>query len=996
MRSLLIRLIAISLSAISICPSYGQQPPTKQSTEDLWVDSVLNSLSLEQKIGQLFMVTTYSNQEEKDYRYIERLIKSQHLGGLIFMQGTPERQITLVNRYQKISPIPLLIAQDAEWGISMRLKETQPYPKNMTLGAIRNDSLLYQMGIHMGRELKRVGVQVNFAPVVDVNNNPNNPVINYRSFGENRYRVARKGIMLTNGIQNEGVMACAKHFPGHGDTETDSHYDLPLIAHSVQRLDSLELYPFSKLMQAGVGAVMVAHLYIPALDPTPNLPTSMSPRIITDLLRKRMGYDGLIFTDALNMQGVTKFYEPGEVSLQAFLAGNDMLLSPNNVPRAASLMLQSIEDGKITVSDLDSRVRRILKAKYRTGLANYYPLKIEGLRNDINSMEARILRKKLYEASLTLVKNENQLLPLNFLDKRKIAYVQIGGASESSFEQSLRKYTSVTPFFLRKGFSLSEKEQLLDKLRAFNTVIIGLRGMSTRASQNYGINRATENLCRELTELNKHTVLTVFGSPYVLKSFGEQDAILLAYEDVPEAGQAAAEAIFGGLRVDGRLPVTASDKFQEGLGLVLDGVTRFGFALPEEKGMDSEMLEKIDSLAWHYIARKAMPGCQILVMRGRDIVYEKSFGRMTYSRYSPQIDSYKHTYDLASVTKVAATTLATMNLVERGMLDLDTPIHTYLPDLKGTNKANLTVRRLLNHNAGLPGWASLYTETYADAKRSRLDPRFFSQFANRSFQVEVAPSLYATPELENWTWEKIKELKVRNTQSVRYSDIGMIILGKIIDRVSGSSMESLMTSQFYQRLGMDHTYFRPATQQQRQVCPPTESDRSWRKSLIQGFVHDPTAVMLGGVAGHAGLFGNAYDMAKLMLMVKNGGIYGERRYFRPSTIDQFTQKQLRYSRRGLGWDKPEFRPNRSTPVSDYASPATYGHTGFTGTSVWVDPKYDLIYIFLSNRTFPNPRRQRLLIRENVRILVMDKIYEALFTFKAKEHHRLRMRANMSR
>ena len=596
MRSLFIRLIAISLCASFIRLSYGQKPPTKRSAEDHWVDSVLNTLDLEQKIGQLFMVTTYSNQEEKDYRYIERLIKSQHLGGLIFMQGTPERQITLVNRYQKISPVPLLIAQDAEWGISMRLDETRPFPKNMTLGAIRDDSLLYQMGAHMGRELKRVGVQVNFAPVVDVNNNANNPVINYRSFGENRYRVARKGIMLTNGMQDEGVIACAKHFPGHGDTETDSHYDLPLIAHSAQRLDSLELYPFSKLMQAGVGAVMVAHLYIPALDPTPNLPTSMSPRIITDLLRKRMGYDGLVFTDALNMKGVTKFYAPGEVSLQAFLAGNDMLLSPNNVPRAARLMLQSVADGKISLEDLNSRVRRILRGKYRSGLATYRPLAIEGLRKDINSVETQILRKKLYEASLTLVKNENQLLPLNHLDKRKIAYVQIGGASENSFEQTLRTYASVTPFFLRKGFSLNEKDQLLAKLQNFNTIIIGLNGMSTRASQNYGINRATENLCRELSQLNKHTVLTIFGSPYVLKAFGDQNAILLAYEDVPEAGQAAASAIFGGLKVNGRLPVTASDRFREGMGLDLDAVTRFGFAFPEEKGLDAGMLEK--SILW--------------------------------------------------------------------------------------------------------------------------------------------------------------------------------------------------------------------------------------------------------------------------------------------------------------------------------------------------------------------------------------------------------------
>ena len=996
MRSLYSSLILFCLFGQFLTTTFAQHPGPEALSEELWVDSVLNTLDLKQKIGQLFMVTTYSNQEEKDYRYIEQLIRNQHLGGLIFMQGTPTRQISLINRYQRLSRVPILIAQDAEWGLSMRLKETRPYPKNMTLGAIRNDSLLHRMGSQMARELKRVGVHVNFAPVVDVNNNAQNPVINYRSFGENRYRVARKGIMLSSGMQREGVLACAKHFPGHGDTETDSHYDLPVISHSVKRLDSLELYPFSKMIESGVGAVMVAHLYVPALDPTPNLPTSLSPKIVTDLIRKRIGYDGLVFTDALNMKGVTKFYPPGEVSLHAFLAGNDMLLSPNNVPRAARLMHEAVKDGKISITDLDQRVRRILRGKYRVGLARMKALHIDRLREDLNSTQAKILRKQLYEAALTLVKNDNQLLPLNFLDKRKIAYVQIGGASGNAFDKTLQKKTSVTPFYLRKGFSANEKEQLIKKLGAYNTIIIGVRGMNTRASQNFGVNLATEELCKELSKLQKHTVLTLFGSPYALKSFGDQHAILVAYEDVPEASRAAASAIFGGLRVDGQLPVSASPAFSEGTGFVLPGITRFGFAIPEEKGMDSKKLEKMDSLAYHYIARKAMPGCQILVMRGREIVYEKAFGRMTYNRYSPQINPVQHTYDLASVTKIAATTLATMSLVEQNKLDLDFPIHVFLPDLKGTDKANLTIRRLLQHNAGLPSWASIYAETYQDDKKEKLDPRFFSKHISRSHQLGVAPSLYAAPELETWTWDKIKELHVRRTRAVRYSDIGMIILGRIIERIAGMPIESYLTGTVYTRMGMDHTYFNPAFLQRESFCPPTESDIHWRKTLIQGFVHDPTAAMLGGVAGHAGLFSNVYDMAKLMLMVKSGGIYGERRYLRPSTIESFTRQQLRYSRKGLGWDKPEFRPNRSNPVSEFASPLTYGHTGFTGTSVWVDPKYDLVYIFLSNRTYPYPKRHRLLIRENVRILMMDQVYESIFSYKANQPQRLRIRANMSR
>ena len=960
--------------------SFGQ---TKyiSSQQEKWVDSVLNELSLPEKIGQLFMVTTYSNQKEEDYRYIERLIRQQHLGGLIFMQGDPSTQIRLINRYQSKSKIPLLISQDAEWGLGMRLKNTRSYPKNMTLGAIRNDSLLYDMGRLMGAELKRTGVQVNFAPVVDVNNNANNPVINYRSFGENRFKVTRKGVMITRGMQDMGIIACAKHFPGHGDTDADSHYGLPLIPHSLKRLDSLELYPFTRLMQAGVQSVMVAHLYIPALDSTADLASSLSPRIIQDLLRKKMKYDGLVFTDALNMQGVTKYYEPGEVSFKALMAGNDMLLSPNNVPKAVSYIQNAIQQGELSETDIETHVKRILKAKYQTGLHRRKPLSQNNLQKDLWSDEAKILIKRLYESSMTIVKNDDRLLPLDRLEQKNIAYVQIGGSSVNSFAETLKKYAKITPFFLRKGFSQEEKTSLIRRLSGYNMIIIGIRGMSSRAASNFGIKANTKDLCKELAELNKQTILTLFGSPYALKFFGQEDAILLAYEETKDASQAAAAAIFGGIKVNGRLPVSASTQFPEGTGFITNRLTRFGFAFPEEKGMDSKTLDKIDSIATHYIRRKAMPGCQILVLRGKEIVYEKSFGKTHYGGSGEKIDPNMHIYDLASLTKVAATTMSVMKLVEDGKLKLDVPISNYLPDLKGTNKAKLTIRRLLQHNSGLPGWASLYTETFSNPKKRTLDSRFFSYQRTRSYGQQIAPLLFATEKLEPWTWEQIKNLEVRNTRAVRYSDIGMIILGRIVEQIVGMGLEDYTQQNFYRRLGMSQTHFNPSQRGLEKFCPPTERDTYWRKAVIQGFVHDPTAAMLGGVAGHAGLFSNMYDLTKLMLMVKEGGQFGGDTYFSPQTIRTFTSKQLSYSRKGLGWDKPEGRPNRSTPVSDYTSLRSYGHTGFTGTCFWVDPKYDLIYIFLSNRTYPYAKHNRLLIRENVRIKIMDQIYKSIFAFQ---------------
>lgn len=955
----------------------------QQAWQLRWADSVLHSMSLEEKVGQLFVLTAYSNQEESDYRYTESLVRKYHPGGIIFMQGTPEAQVRLINRYQAASHLPLLISQDAEWGLSMRLKGTQKYPRNMTLGAVQSDSLLYHFGRQMAIELRRVGVHLNFAPDADINNNSDNPVINDRSFGQQKFNVTRKAYMTMRGLQDAGVLACAKHFPGHGDTDVDSHYDLPVIAHSLERLDTLELYPFKRLIQGGIASVMVGHLHVPALDNTPDRSASLSPEIITGLLREKLKFDGLIVTDALNMKGVTKYYQTGEVALAALKAGNDLLLSAENIPVSIERILDALSSGRYPESRLNEHVKRILVAKAALGLVTFQPIPQENVRRDILSRQGETLKKQLYEAAITIASNDDHLLPLRNLEEKKIAYLQVAGDSPSTLATTLESYGEVKVFYadrsLRDGPAVWQR-----KLAGYSTVIIGGFGQSRRRSSTYGVSRNLADLARLLGESSVETILLWCGNPYALQYFGREQAVVVAYEDAEDAQRAAAQAVFGGIRVTGRLPVQVSDRFPEGCGFQLRKPIRFGFALPEEVGMDGPTLEKIDSLAFYYINQKAMPGCGIMVMRGNDIVYHRGFGREDYSRASRLIDPLDHSYDLASVTKVAATTLCAMKLTEQGRLNLDAPIYQYIPEWRSIDKGRLTCRQLLQHSAGLPGWEPLYLETYSDPQRKIIDRERFRFEASAEYPLPVGPGLYARADMQKWVWEKIAAVELSAARRVRYSDLGMMILGRVIEQITGESLEQYAHAQFYKPLGMSRTWFQPGEKGLMKHCPPTEADHNWRHSVIRGYVHDPNAALLGGVAGHAGLFSNIYDLGKLMMMFKNQGIFGDNRYFLPVTIETFTRKQLASSRKGLGWDRPE-PAGSGGPTSTLASASTFGHTGFTGTCVWVDPESDLVFVFLSNRTFPTASN-KLLLKDNVRIQMMDKVYLSIRNYQRSVSH----------
>ncbi len=946
----------------------------------IWAENKLDSMTLEEKVGQLFMVAAYSNKDEYHFAQIERLIRKEKIGGLIFMQGGPGRQVNLINRYQKASEIPLLMATDAEWGLSMRLDSTIRFPKNMTLGAIRDSMPIFELGLEIGRQCRAVGIQVNFAPVVDVNNNPRNPVINDRSFGENPRNVAIKGLHYIKGMEYANCIGTAKHFPGHGDTDTDSHLDLPIIEHGRGRLDSVELYPFRFMFENDIPGVMVAHLYIPVLDNTKNLASTLSPKVVNGLLREEMGFKGLIFTDALGMKGVTKFWADGETDLKAFKAGNDVLLFTKDVPKAKELILKSIQSGEVSEKELDRRVLKILIAKEWTGL-HLQKLSNKPDIESLNSPGAVALRKRLYQAAITSVKNEGDILPLRSLENRKIAVVEIGSIDRKPFYGTLEKYGQVTHFSLPKVASSGQQENLLRRLSDYNTVIIGIDGMSKWASKNFGISTSTTGFLESLKSLGPDVVTVLFGSPYALTYFGQSsDAILVAYENQDAAKVAGAEAIFGAIPVDGILPVTASEQFPEGRSITWEALPRFRFSAPEDAGMNGSVLEGIDDIAYEAVNSGATPGCAVLVMRNNQVVFEKTYGKTEYNGGKP-IDPINTVWDLASVTKIAATTISAMKLVSEGLIDLDEHVSAYIKDFRERGLTHIKVRNLLRHDAGFKSWIPFYQSTLDSA--GALNEDIYNNDSTGYYCVKVVDNLWMCRDYQDSMWVKIVGSDVRTDNRVRYSDLSMMVMQKIIESVTGVGLDEYVDSVFYRPMGMNNTAFVAGDRLFGKTFPPTEEDKYWRNKKIQGYVHDQASAMLGGVSGHAGLFSNMYDLAKLLLMVENGGRYGDLEFFPRSIVDQFTKQQRTDSRKGLGWDKAEMREGKSNPCSDYASQYTFGHTGFTGIGAWVDPQYHLVYIFLSNRTYPSAENKKLQ-RQNIRSRIQDVIYKSIFEFEKRE------------
>lgn len=932
-----------------------------------WVDSVYNTLALEEKFGQLFMVAAYSNKDFAHYNAIDKLIQENKIGGLIFFQGGPVRQAKLTNRFQSKSKTPLFIGIDAEWGLGMRLDSTYRYPWNMTLGAIQDMNLLEKVGVQMGEQSKRLGLQFNFAPVLDINTNPKNPIIGFRSFGEDKFKVTERAIALMKGFQSQGVFSTGKHFPGHGDTETDSHKSLPTIHFSKERLSEVELYPYRKMFHDGLSSVMVAHLNVPSLEPRSNYPSSISYNVVTDILQKELGFKGLIFTDALNMKSVSDFKLPSEINFEAFMAGNDVLLFPADIPSTIEKFKLAYSANLFSEERLAFSVKKILKFKYKAGLNSYKPIVIDNLYTDLNSSKNDALQYELYENAVTVLKNTTAILPIKNLDKQKIAYVKIGDDSNDAFVLTLKKYAEVTVV------EDANLDSLQVKLKPFTTVIIGyhksdvaFKDDDLKSNDLYKINFLAKN---------NNVILDVFAKPYSLLPITNFDAIeglVVSYQNNAIAQIVSAELIFGAIEAKGKLPVSIHTSFKVNDGFSTEKLSRLGFSSPENVGMNAEILSKIDGIANKAINGKMTPGIQVLVARKGKVIYQKSFGYHTYDKTIKVQNS--DIYDVASLTKIMATLPNVMVQYDHQKINLETTLGTMLPIFKNSNKATINFKDLLSHYAGLAAGIPFYKATMD--KSSFPSEVYFRKISEEQFSKKMADSLFIRNDFCDTIMKMIVKSKIALKKEYKYSDLTFMILKDYLEKTTSKTLDVLIQENFYRSLGMNNSSFNPLEKFDKNRIPPTENDTYFRRQLLQGYVNDLSAALEGGVSGHAGVFSNAMDVAKIMQLYLQKGKYGDQQYFSEKTFDDFNTCYFCASgnRRGVGFDKPQL--GAEGPTCGCASMTSFGHTGYTGTMAWADPDAQIVYVFLSNRTFPIVGKNRL-SKENIREDIQKVIYEAI-------------------
>lgn len=964
-KRLMKRIVLLIFGWLSVMTAFAADKPTLLTQVDqqkmmAWTDSVFNTLSMDERIGQLFMVIADVKTTNQNMQRLLRYVNELNIGGVLFHKGSPEVQAQLTNRMQEASKVPLLVSLDGEWGLSMRLSGTPRFPKNMMLGAIENDLLIRKYGEEVARQCKEMGIHINFAPDLDVNSNVDNPVIGIRSFGEDPAAVADKGIAYASGLEEGGIMAVAKHFPGHGDTSDDSHETLPVIYHSRARLDSVELFPFKQYIQKGFAGVMTAHLYIPALDKRKNLPSSLSEKVVKGLLQDELGFQGLCFTDALAMKGAgnDKAENP---CVKALLAGNDILLAPYAPISDYKAVKEAIEGGIIPMKLVEDKCKKILQYKYVAGLNRYQPIPLKGLSDRLNTAHAAWLAAQLNAEAITLLKNEDDVVPLKKLDQKKIAVLSIGSGVTSDFEETVSKYVKADYFTITRSSSASKIQQIYTKLDKYDLVICAVHTVRIPESQ----------ALRKLAE-RKQLVYAFFTIPYFCKSYKQSiekaKAVVMGYEGTPFAQQYAAQVIFGGIGAKGKLPVSIPDLYYAGTGIFTEKV-RLGYHEPEAVGLNAERLAEIGSIAEEGLQAKAYPGCQLLVAKDGWIVYNRAFGSYTYSKEQPV--TTESVYDLASASKAAGTLLAVMKAYDEKKFKLTDKISTYIPELKDSNKSNITIRELLFHQSGLVPTINFYTKAM---EKGRFKPDLVSSKSSPEYTWKVADGIYLEPSFQDTITQMIKRSKL-GPKRYRYSCVNFILLKMMTEEQLLRPMDDVLESAFWAPLGAWHTTYNPLEKMDSVEIVPTEYDKIVRHQLIRGYVHDEAAAFQGGVSGNAGLFSNANDLAKVLQLYLNDGSYGGEQLLSAETVRLFTQTKSPTCRRGLGFDKPA-TGGKASPCGSLASPSVYGHTGFTGTCFWVDPDQQLIYIFLSNRVYPT-RSNNKLSSLNIRTRIQDTIYKAI-------------------
>ncbi len=944
---------------------------TELQKAENFADSVYQSLSVEERVGQLIFIR--ANQSGEPYiEEVGDLIKQYNLGGVVFFAGDPVLQALQTNKWNALPKTPLFISIDAEWGLGMRLKNTINYPLQMTLGAINDDELIYEMGKQIGEQCRRMGIHINFAPVVDVNNNPLNPVIGMRSFGENPTRVGEKAYQYMKGMQEEGVIACAKHFPGHGDTKTDSHVSLPVLNKTKKELRTTELLPFEYLISKRVNSIMIAHLSIPAFDKKKKLPATLSSELVTNQLKKKMGFNGLIITDGLDMKGITNYFNPDKIALKAFEAGNDILLIPEDIPASVKAITEAIVKGKTENGRLEESCKKILKQKYLTGAYNREPIDTTHLLKDLNQEKYHQTTKELLSRAVTIVRNDEDIVPVSYPDTLNPVVLIIGTEDETEFESILTDFFKAKVYRIKHDADISQHQKILTNIEDNDLVIIGVVNTNISASRKYGITESDIQFI-ELIARKKHVILDVFASPYSLDLFSSLSifkSILVSFQDKPYLHKISAEIILGMHPATGKLPVSAGG-FMVNTGIDLEKL-RLSYESPEELAISSYYLDKIDSIALNGIEIKAFPGCQIIGIKNGYIFYDKSFGYHTYDSVQPVLRD--DLYDLASLTKILATTPALMKLVDEQKIDIHGKLSDYLLYLKGTNKEEIGFREVLTHQAGLFPWLPYYENTLFD---NDWDTAVYRSIISEEFPVRVAKNMYISENYQHNIYEQIIDSPI-GEKEYAYSDLGFYFLKELIEQLTNAPFELYVDNEFYQPLGLKYMTYLPLRKIPISKIIPTENDMLFRHQLLIGDVHDQGAAMLGGVSGHAGLFGNAYDVAVIMQMFLNGGNYGGRAYISDETLEFFTDVQFpeNDNRRGLGFDKPMLEFEEHLGNCKSASPSSFGHSGFTGTYTWADPETGLIYVFLSNRIYPEMNNSKIMdldIRTNIHQLFYDAI-----------------------
>jgi beta-N-acetylhexosaminidase len=974
-----ISLLVISFVLVNQITAQQSDPPFLKYMNHPWVDSVMKTLTLDEQIAQCIWIAGYSNSDVSHEVEISDIIRKYGIGGIVFFQGTAAKQSELTNYYQTISKVPLLISLDAEWGIGMRLENVDKFPFQMTMGAIQNDSLIYKFGKAVASQFKRLGMQVNLAPVLDINTDPRNPVINYRSFGENKQKVSSKSIMYMKGLQDNGVLATGKHFPGHGDTNVDSHLDLPLITNSRSRLDSIELYPFRKLINEGIGSIMVAHLSLPSLDTTTDLPSTLSPIIINDLLKNELGFKGLVVSDAMNMKAVTKFFKPGEADAKAFEAGNDVAEFVTDVEAAIRETKNYIVMKKLTNDNIALKCRKVLALKYWSGLNKLQIINKENIDKELSSMTSKALIRELYANALTVLNNNQNIIPVRNLQNIKIATIAINRNNISVFQKRIADYFPADHFFIDPS-DTAAINKLIKKLSLYDLVIAGVFGLDQRPNFGFGVKPELNHFLEKLINNNK-TIITWFGNPYGIAKAGTlQDAegLILAYQDNEFTEDLSAQLIFGGIGALGSLPVTINKKWLSDYGIITPGNIRLQYGIPESVGMSSEILNnKIDSIVSTGITAKAFPGCVVMAARKGVVVFRKAYGFQTYdNRIAVKEDDL---FDLASVTKVSSTLAGLMILSTEGKFSPDKTLGYYLPYFRRTNKGNIALRDYLTHQAGLIPYIPFWKETLK--KNGKFRHNTFDYKYSKKYPLEVSQGLFIYKNYRKKIFREIKRSPLGEKKYV-YSDLAFIIAPEIIEKITGQKWYDFVRDSIYKKIGAYDIGFNPYLKYPLSRIVPTEYDSLFRKQLLWGTVHDEGAAMLGGISGHAGQFSTANDLEKLMELYRRMGEYGGQQLIGRNIVEEYTRVQFpeNNNRRGLGFDKPLLNNSQLSQKEAYptrsASPSSFGHSGYTGPFVWVDPEDDITFVFLCNRVYPT-RNNNILTDMNIRSEILQVIYDSI-------------------